>query len=858
MRSATLGLGVLQMMAKLPDPAGSPGPLNSSALGAPPQLPWPLLAQFDFISTVGGGGFIGGFLCSLFVRGRLSGRSHETPFETTAQAYRVLQEDPPGAPHRYTSFDPKYPGSAALAWLRGNSRFVVANRSGSRIRDVGETILNWAAMQIVMATLILLVLASVQAARWTLAYCWSSYADLEADLLSHATRDAYGIWWSSLWILSAGIVWLTFLPLGMAHWLCRPVLLSPHLEATKWPSTTLPRYVNAPVGISLLLGLLMIALSLLFTYQRNRYYLGTFMGAIGIVILLAACWHTLSAWQTQRSINCSIARQRHQLSSWLSNTVWILLLTLGLGLIDTLGQTAWLWLSMWKLLALWGGIVAAVLLLNRGRTWQDEGSDNGLLKTAVIWLSDRFGKLPLNWLSLLLGCGLWMSLAVSLDLILLSFVWPSGWADPLVLANVERTLQAEHFALMALAGSMLLALLVARYPSFLNLSGSLSAYTERITRTYLGASNHTRFEPSASTDASEASEPIQGDHLSLEDIYRNHLAPIHLIHVCANQTVSLGEQQAQSNRKGKPLAVAPGGIYAYGKSICWPHEATSEVSRPLTYGDWLGISASDTATDQRMTRDLGMRLSLGFANVRSGHWWQGPLKTPWMRNDMLRRALPTQLYLLDKLKGCFFGEQRPYQYLTGGGDFDELGLYELLRPEAQKQRQIRLILSCDFTCDPDYRFDALANLTRMVRIDHGLELKVHPHAHNEALLNQVFCRPEDFKANAAEATGRCAVMLDVLGTERSVGSGVASHELIARIILIKPVQLPNMSVDVTQHYRRQPHFPQEAELNQSEDEAQWESYRQLGMHLAGRVFSNDGMPGYSHKFWQVLLSGLKS
>jgi hypothetical protein len=65
-----------------------------------------------------------------------------------------------------------------------------------------------------------------------------------------------------------------------------------------------------------------------------------------------------------------------------------------------------------------------------------------------------------------------------------------------------------------------------------------------------------------------------------------------------------------------------------------------------------------------------------------------------------------------------------------------------------------------------------------------------------------------------------------------------------------------MGTDIDEYQCKQPSFPQETTMDQFFDEAQWESYRQLGLRTAQRVFTADGMAGYPEKFWQVCLDGL--
>src|SRR5262245_61513272 len=64
-RSAAFSLGVLQALVKARAPGGT-----AEDPGAPPGKS-ALLRQFDYLSTVSGGGYIGSFFMSLFVPGRV-------------------------------------------------------------------------------------------------------------------------------------------------------------------------------------------------------------------------------------------------------------------------------------------------------------------------------------------------------------------------------------------------------------------------------------------------------------------------------------------------------------------------------------------------------------------------------------------------------------------------------------------------------------------------------------------------------------------------------------------------------------------------------------------------------------------
>lgn len=882
-RSATFCLGVLQALAKTPDPGASPGPSapaqGSAQVSAPPPSsanasaasPWPLLAQFDFLSTVSGGGYIGGFFSSLFVRGRLSGARHETALQTTRRAYQALQEEPPGRIHRSSHYDEAHPGRAALAWLRDNGRYMAPSGTGDMLYGITIAVRNWFATQYVVATMMLVLLSLLQAIRWTLSTYCLAYNDWEGRLLNQAQASDTLIWWSPSWALSGALVLLAGLPLGIAYWFSHPVpgqrmaqrvinrlnsrFHAPPSRAAE-PADSLhdhlsvpPQYWTMASVCGLLLGVLLLGMGWGVLTHIARPQLGRSLLAAGVATMLAVAWYLLATWRTRASAQGSITLQRVLLTRWLMRTLQALLVCAGLALIETLAQTTWLWLSLQHGAMASAVVAALVWLLKEGiQRLGDESQKGGLMD-----------KLPVAVLAGVLGAALWLTVAMLLDILLLKVAWPDGWADPQVLWDARRAHDAMLYAFSALGLSLAMAVVVGRFPGFLNLSTLQSLYSARITRAYLGATNHARFTPEAGHEARDVAEPIQGDSLSTAEIHRNPLAPIHFINVCVNQSVSPGEQLVQRDRKGKPLVVAPGGIYLDQQAFALGQgDDQTELDYPLSFGEWLGVSGAAFSTGLGRGTGLGMSLAMGFANVRLGRWWRGLPRLPGMREGRLRRAFPTQAYLLDELRGLFYGDHRPYQYLSDGGHFENMAIYELLRTD--RPRQVRLIVVCDCGCDPDYEFEDLANLTRLVRIDHGLEIRVHPHAHGAALLNQVFARPEAFRRRAdgqlPDLEGRCAVMLDVRGTERSVSQGVPAGALFARIILIKPTLLANAGVDIAQYQAGHARFPQETTMDQFFDEAQWESYRQLGLRIGQRVFTADGMAGYPAQLWRVALDGL--
>ena len=249
--------------------------------------------------------------------------------------------------------------------------------------------------------------------------------------------------------------------------------------------------------------------------------------------------------------------------------------------------------------------------------------------------------------------------------------------------------------------------------------------------------------------------------------------------------------------------------------------------------------------------------------MRLGHWWDCGV-SPGLRTlgkGRLREALasrmgrwfsqllPVHAYLLDELLARFHGPARQKWYLSDGGHFENTGGYELIR------RRVPFIVMCDAGCDPGYSFADLANLARRVRLDFDAELAVF----------------------TGEQLGRVlpADLRPYFGTIEDFGrphSGVKPHALLAGvfyedprrerppgsvIVILKPSLLGDEPPDVGEYQKAHERFPQEPTTDQFFDEAQWESYRRLGEHIASRVFEDVGTGWRPLDFRPPPLAGIR-
>jgi hypothetical protein len=133
--------------------------------------------------------------------------------------------------------------------------------------------------------------------------------------------------------------------------------------------------------------------------------------------------------------------------------------------------------------------------------------------------------------------------------------------------------------------------------------------------------------------------------------------------------------------------------------------------------------------------------------------------------------------------------QSEYVYLSDGGHFENLGLYEMVL------RRCRHIVVLDAGCDEDFTYEDLGNALRKIRIDFRIPI--------------VF--------EAIDKDKRCAV------ARIEYPEGEPGH-----IVYVKPKMLQDEPPDVTSYWRANITFPHQSTADQWFDESQTESYRMLG------------------------------
>ncbi len=829
-RSATFSLGVLQALARLK-----------------------LLRHVAYLSTVSGGGYIGGFLGRLFLR--------DLKRIAPAECERARSEPAGYRPIYAVEEILKNSRSRPIAFLRRNGRYLAPAGSGDLLTAVAVLLRNWISVLVLMGTLALALFALLAGVRYL---AWS------VDFANPSSGWPSPLYWPALGLLVLFAVplgwsyWLTPAPRRASRWYLRwaaPLLLAGVLLGwTIWGQV--PEGWLNRVRILGVLPLLAMA-----------YY-----GIVGAGIRLRS---TLSARGTAEGQEIEdsdrISEMRSVLSILLKVVLAAVAFVLTVWLVDSAG-----WMMYRMALgdfevaaAVYSGIAALALLARKG--------------AMVLTLrGPKEGRPPVsvNVLAHLVAFLVAVAILALISAISHAVIWesfdatrgPRSWITPLIAIFLS---------------ALVLSILMGRVWPFVNRSTLHPLYEARLRRAYLGASNPVRILKD--TEQPPVTRVHPDDGVEFEDYHPERQgAPIHILNVTVNQTVGSRSPLQHKDRKGMGLAIGPAGV-SLGRShhALWDDEIAEEglfarlrsflVTRKdrekvfrvfsvpaspeeLDLGHWISISGAAFSTGLGYRTSLGLSLLAGLFNIRLGYWWNSGIDpdsrygaarpSPIQRGlSLLGATFPVQAAFLGEWFARFRGVAAKHWYLSDGGHFDNTGAYELIR------RRLPLIIVCDNEQDEGYQFSGLANLVRKARTDFGAEIAflsgddLAHLARDERLLKWLGPLESLRRGHWAEEpvadprTGRRRVAID----EPQLRQYSLAHAALARIsyadeageegaqprwlLYIKPTLVGDEPVDVLNYHNDNPRFPQEPTSDQFFGEAQWESYRRLGEHIASKLFS---------------------
>ena len=358
--------------------------------------------------------------------------------------------------------------------------------------------------------------------------------------------------------------------------------------------------------------------------------------------------------------------------------------------------------------------------------------------------------------------------------------WPAA-AQSVVAAGTSTGSALHHSPVaveFAVASGSVILLVVLLLLFDVNRSALLRLYRGALARCFLA--RHSKYARGPESDF-----PLQA---------ATGLRPFHIVNATANAWSLVG-------------ATVP---FTFSALHCGTHDArnagvsyrwTKEVSEGgLSLATALAISGAAVSPN---ARGFGGPLGfvLGLANARLGSWIGNPAHP-----NAWRAPSPSfgGVYWFRELFGSKRSDAR-YLYLTDGGHFENLGIYELVA------RRCHVIFAVDAGWDPDMAYEDLANAVRRCATD----LSVHISIDSRSLM----------QGHSREAP--------IMAIGRIFYAGVDGPDTPdGTLIYIKPSLSSDVSIDVMSYAIQHPDFPQQSTADQFFDEAQFESYRRLGFHVA--------------------------
>ena len=348
-------------------------------------------------------------------------------------------------------------------------------------------------------------------------------------------------------------------------------------------------------------------------------------------------------------------------------------------------------------------------------------------------------------------------------------------------------------------------------------------YRNRLIRAYLGASNSDRHaNPFTGFD--------DGDNIQMHELWprssaASRAAPAprrKLLHV-VNMALNLvhGERLAWQERKAHTFTVSA--LHAGSLVVGYRRTRAGAGGPRAHYGGTEGVSLGTaiTISGAAASPNMGYHSSplvtflLTLFNVRLG-WWLG---NPGVRGDHTFYLASPRVAVRPIVAEAFglTGSTGPYVYLSDGGHFENLGLYEMVL------RRCHFIVVSDASCDEGGAFQDLGSAVRKIRADMGV--------------------PIDFEGGigilprSADPARRAGSLYWALGRIRySIADPPATPSANpgARdgwLLYIKPALCGTEPPDVCEYAMAHDRFPHEPTTDQFFSESQFESYRMLGSHV---------------------------
>jgi hypothetical protein len=362
-------------------------------------------------------------------------------------------------------------------------------------------------------------------------------------------------------------------------------------------------------------------------------------------------------------------------------------------------------------------------------------------------------------------------------------------------------------------------------------------YRARLVRAYLGASRpQSMRKPDPFTGFDE------NDDLPMSDLRRKAETPtdeppkpkppFHLVNIALNLVG--GQNLAWQERKAESFSVSPlhaGALNLGYRRTYVPHSENVEQdtgllsqkkygcygggSRGISLGTAVTISGAAASPNMGYHSSPLIAFLMTLFNVRLGWWLGNPGPAGDHTFDLEHPSLAVRP-IWDELVGKT-DDVNDYVYLSDGGHFENLGLYEMVL------RRNRFIVVSDAGCDEKCELEDLGNAIRKIRIDLGIpidfppEFKIHARSHKLPVGDGQYWALGRIHYSAVDG------LVDGSEDQPDATDGI--------LLYIKPGIYGNEPRDVFNYAAMSSAFPHESTADQFFTESQFESYRALGLYV---------------------------
>ena len=299
--------------------------------------------------------------------------------------------------------------------------------------------------------------------------------------------------------------------------------------------------------------------------------------------------------------------------------------------------------------------------------------------------------------------------------------------------------------------------------------------------------------------------------------------PLHIVNIALNLVG--GEELAWQDRKAQSFTISSlhsgsynlGYRHSYGYALNNKRIRRLMSDRPISaigLGTSLAISGAAASPNMGYHSSSVVTFLLALFNVRLGWWLGNPGKAGNTTYQM-----PSPTFAPYSLIAETFGRtnaDHAYVYLSDGGHFENLALYEMIL------RRCHLIVLSDASADGDFAFEDLGSAVRKIQIDQGVPIefkkgvKIRPRLKAETL----------FTKDGKDDGGQYCAVAEI--NYKAVDGDEAEN---GWLLYLKPTICGSEPPDVLNYAKANPTFPHETTGDQMYSESQFESYRSLGEYV---------------------------